>query len=474
MKRAGKGYAIENNIRNKNPQWMVVDPKQSLFNDDYYIDNGGSNAKWATLDSDTNVAGFAPGMDDIGHIILDNKKDVKFNRNLVTSAGANYWVSKKNANIRDPGKYWETAVQDINGDGIPEVLIRDGNKDIRYINGYYLGKSKKGVVQAYQNYIDEKAPPEKRQVMKARNEFAPGELSYNYFLQQHLAQDENNLDGKLIPSPYLAKAGYKARAPSASNLLLKYKTSRCYNAALDDAFGNDEETKKFIKKVFGVIMANANLYKKYVSNKAIEYFQNQHISEKEAKKKHSGQVVSPYTEHCLYLVKDLCEDEDDLFIQDIKQQISMIMQNTQAPLQKKPEVGKVPIRTKLSGRSPNINAILNTREGDPVKPIVRNGQRQPNRQQQQGPNNYADFLNGLVTYPNTRNRPTLNEYEYDLDQELVREKATGKIMHLKTLYQNLIRDGYFPPSNNPNDYQNPDAQPNVQMVNGIPVYSPPQ
>ena len=85
MRRAGKGYAIENNIRNKNPQWMVVDPKQSLFNDDYYIDNGGSNAKWATLDSDTNVAGFAPGMDDIGHIILDNKKDVKFNRNLVTS-----------------------------------------------------------------------------------------------------------------------------------------------------------------------------------------------------------------------------------------------------------------------------------------------------------------------------------------------------------------------------------------------------
>ena len=44
MRRAGKGYAIENNIRNKNPQWMVVDPKQSLFNDDYYIDNGGSNA----------------------------------------------------------------------------------------------------------------------------------------------------------------------------------------------------------------------------------------------------------------------------------------------------------------------------------------------------------------------------------------------------------------------------------------------
>ena len=43
MRRAGKGYAIENNIRNKNPQWMVVDPKQSLFNDDYYIDNGGTH-----------------------------------------------------------------------------------------------------------------------------------------------------------------------------------------------------------------------------------------------------------------------------------------------------------------------------------------------------------------------------------------------------------------------------------------------
>ena len=47
-------------------------------------------------------------------------------------------------------------------------------------------------------------------------------------------------------------------------------------------------------------------------------------------------------------------------------------------------------------------------------------------------------------------------------------------MHLKTLYQNLIRDGYFPPSNNPNDYQNPDAQPNIQNVGGVPVYSPPQ
>ena len=43
MRRAGKGYAIENNIRNKNPQWMVVEPKQPLFNDNYYADKGGQH-----------------------------------------------------------------------------------------------------------------------------------------------------------------------------------------------------------------------------------------------------------------------------------------------------------------------------------------------------------------------------------------------------------------------------------------------
>ena len=471
MRRAGKGYAIENNIRNKNPQWMLVEPKQPLFNDNYYADNGGSSARWATLDSDTNVAGFAPGMDDIGHIILDNKKDVKFNRNLVTSAGANYWVSKKNANIRDPGKYWETAVQDINGDGIPEVLIRDGKKDIRYINGYYLGKSKKGIVQAYQNYIDNKAPPEKRQVMKARNEFAPGELSYNYFLQQNLSQDENNLDGKLIPSPYLAKAGYKARAPSASNLLLKYKTARCYEAALN-SFNINEETKKFVKKVFGVIMANANLYKKYVSGKAIEYFQKQRISEKEAKKKHSGQVVSPYTEYCLNLVKDLCEDEDDLFIQDIRQQIQFVMGNIGDPLPKKQEVGKVPIRTKLSGKSPNINAILNARAGDPVNPIIRDDQRQAATVvKPTGPKNYREFLNSLND-PEILNNNVMRNFIVDLQNEAATDRNTGEIIHLKTLYNRIVNARYLPASNDPNDYQSPDAPVNVQKIGNVPVYSP--
>ena len=470
MRRTGKGYAIENNIRNKNPQWMVIEPKQSKFGDNYFLDNGGSAAKWATLDSDTNVAGFAPGMDDIGHIILDNKKDVKFNRNLVTAQGANYWVAKKNANIRDAGKRWETAVQDINGDGIPEVLIRDGKKDIRYINGYYLGKSKKGIVQAYQNYIDNKAPPEQRQVMKARNVFAPGELSYNYFLQQNLAQNELNPDGKLIPTDHLIKAGYKARTPSASNLLLKYKTSRCYNTALDGLFGNNEEMKKFTKKVFGVIMANANLYKKYVSNKAIEYFQNQRISEKEAKKKHSGQSVSPYTEYCLRLVKEICEEEDDLFINDIMEQIKFIMNDIQQPLPKKSKVRSIPVRD-YSGRSPNIEAIINSRDGDPVKPIIRNEHRLAQSvQQPNGPENYAHFYRVLLNNPNIRD----NNYEYDFENELVKEMKTGKIFHMKTLYQNYIKNGIFPQSNDPNDYQSPDAPVNVQNVNGVPVYSPDQ
>ena len=55
--------------------------------------------------------------------------------------------------------------------------------------------------------------------MKARNVFAPGELSYNYFLQQNLAQNELNPDGKLIPTDHLIKAGYKARTPSASKFI---------------------------------------------------------------------------------------------------------------------------------------------------------------------------------------------------------------------------------------------------------------
>lgn len=271
---------------------------------------GDQDLQQWTLPPDQNVPGFAPGMDDLAQIILNNKYKAKFNRNTLTKDGAQDWVEKKNKSIKDPSKYWRAGVADLNKDGIPEIVIKDGKGDIRYINGWHLGKSSHKMDEAYQNYIENNfGLPYDRLVKKATGQIPEKAMSHMYFMKQNLNPDPNNPDGALIPTDTLTKAGYVARAPSAANLFLTYVVKDCYNYVMDQ-LDEDENTKKMIKKICSVIQANAIVYKVYVSSEAIKYFNSQGVSEKDAKKKKSGQKVSPFSYYCLKRVEEIAGDDN--------------------------------------------------------------------------------------------------------------------------------------------------------------------
>lgn len=259
------------------------------------------------LPGDTDVAGFARGVDDLGQIILNNKKEVKFIRALVTEAGANYWVAQKNRKAKD-GKKWSYAVADINGDGITEVIVRDGNGLIRYINGFGVGKGKHKVNYAFQDYLDSLGNPRQRTIDQATNKIQKGQMSMKNFMYDNLRQDADNPDGAMIPIGFLEKVKYKPKAPSACNLFMSYIMKNIYKNACDE-LGFSDEIRKKMSRIYGLIQANAYCYAKYVTEPALKECNREGIGTKEAKKKRDGKPTI-LTEKSLRIVKEIFASND--------------------------------------------------------------------------------------------------------------------------------------------------------------------
>lgn len=253
------------------------------------------------LGGDVDVPGFAKGMDDLGQIILNAKKEVKFNRNLLTDEGVKYWLAKKNAKIKG-NKKWTYAHQDINGDGIPEYVLRDGNGLIRYINGFGVGNSKHKINTGYQKYIDKFGDPYERMVKKAIHDVKKGEMTKRAFMYKNTRQDDENPDGALIPIDILRDVKYEPRAPSACNLFLSYITKKIYNDLTTQELGISEEQRKALSRVYGMLQANAMAYGMFVTNPVNKWFNERGISPKDAKKKREG-MPTLYAEKCLKQVR---------------------------------------------------------------------------------------------------------------------------------------------------------------------------
>ena len=335
--------------------------------------------QWPTLPADKMVPGFAAGMDDLAQIVLNNKFKTKFNRNALTLPGAEDWVAKKNRTIKDPSKYWVAGLGDLNKDGVKEVLIKDGNGNVRYINGWHLGKTTHNMDKAFQEYVEQYGMPTARMQKKAQGQIPGKALSHMYFMRSNLKQDPDNPDGPMIPSDTLVKAGYKSRAPSAANLFLTYVVKECYDDALNQVT-QDVQTQKMIKKICSVIQANAIVYKIYVTSEAIGYFNNNNITEKEAKKKKSGQQVSPFSYYCLRRVEQIAGDANTrenitIYIRDRLlgpvstsykyQPAGAIYSENPEDIQKGAWDGKH-IRPRKTTNVPNINAYINNAGGEPI------------------------------------------------------------------------------------------------------------
>ena len=69
-------------------------------------------------------------------------KKIKFTPALTTKNGAEYWVNQYHPD-------WNVIVEDLDGDDIDDVVIKDTDNDIYSINGYHTGKNNLSLIQPY-------------------------------------------------------------------------------------------------------------------------------------------------------------------------------------------------------------------------------------------------------------------------------------------------------------------------------------
>ena len=218
----------------------------------------GQAADWVpnklqrSLKKDANEPGWASGVDDLARILLDNKSDIKFNKRLMTKDGAVYWVNARNARFPD-AKPWKVKVTDVNQDGDSEVLILDGEGNVRYVNGWHLGKSKYKLHKAHQEYIEsEYGNPSRVAELKREGYIAPGQLSFQKFMYDMQEVNPDNPDGPLKVNEYLAKTGYKSRPLNPCNLFMKYVVKPQYDSILKTYAQNNRMTALHVKKTRAV------------------------------------------------------------------------------------------------------------------------------------------------------------------------------------------------------------------------------
>ena len=279
----------------------------------------GQAADWVpnklqrSLKKDANEPGWASGVDDLARILLDNKSDIKFNKRLMTRDGAVYWVNARNARFPD-AKPWKVKVTDVNKDGDTEVLILDGEGNVRYVNGWHLGKSKYKLQKAHQEWIEnEYGNPSRVAELKRQGYIAPGQLSFQKFMYDMQEVNPDNPDGPLKVNEYLAKTGYKSRPLNPCNLFMKYVVKPQYDSILKTYAQNNRMTALHVKKtraVASIIQLNANLYKYFISSPAIAELRANGESDSSMQKKKKGMAVSLLSLTCARKVQEFAQAPD--------------------------------------------------------------------------------------------------------------------------------------------------------------------
>ena len=79
------------------------------------------------------------GMNELAHIVLDLQRDFKRVANALSVQGAQEIVNKHNA--KSPNAPWHVTDTDVNGDNIPDIIIRNANDDPLVINGWTTKRS---------------------------------------------------------------------------------------------------------------------------------------------------------------------------------------------------------------------------------------------------------------------------------------------------------------------------------------------
>ena len=124
-------------------------------------------------------------MNALWDIVLDNKKDIKRRRKAMTLAGAQDIVNKRNA-ANPNSQPWSVSDEDVNGDNIPDIIIKNGSNHPIIINGYTTAKS--DWPARFHFYTDYDAAARKQY----RNEHGGKSITVPIYLKEKLNYNYNN------------------------------------------------------------------------------------------------------------------------------------------------------------------------------------------------------------------------------------------------------------------------------------------
>ena len=81
-----------------------------------------------------------PGMKELQNIVLNLYRDVVRVKNAISPQGAGEIVRKHNSKAK-PEAHWRLETDDVNADGIPDLIIKNARGEPMYVNGYTTKQS---------------------------------------------------------------------------------------------------------------------------------------------------------------------------------------------------------------------------------------------------------------------------------------------------------------------------------------------
>lgn len=194
------------------------------------------------------LEGFQGPIRAIGETVLNAKKDIKFHRTAENRAGAARYAEQHNL-LLGPD-------EDINGDGINDVVLykRDGTPVM--INGYTFKDSE----MPYRNLYNERNPT------KAAKIRAGG---YSGFMKDFRSNEEQlNAFVQTLPQGYSKKRKYVERAPSTYQRMAQFLRDKIRTALenMMENTGRGNDANWFVSR-FPYMKAISYLYIQLILNK---------------------------------------------------------------------------------------------------------------------------------------------------------------------------------------------------------------
>ena len=81
-----------------------------------------------------------PGMKELQNIVLNLYRDVVRVKNAISPQGAGEIVRKHNSKAK-PEAHWRLETDDVNADGVPDIIIKNARGEPMYVNGYTTKQS---------------------------------------------------------------------------------------------------------------------------------------------------------------------------------------------------------------------------------------------------------------------------------------------------------------------------------------------